>query len=850
MKHLFTLLFALLTLMPSNAQETNDPVANPEAIVQSGNMRFTVLTPQMIRIQYSSKKAFEDRATFAVVNRKLPVPAFTTREEGGYLYITTDAITLKYKTGSNPTVLKNRPEFLSVTFNMNGHQVVWYPGKDDALNLKGTTRTLDNGRGDSKRSELENGILSRGGWALIDESPSARRGDGSRTFALEPMEKGGIDWVKPLVDENATDWYLLCYGHDYKKALGDYVKIAGRIPMPPDYVFGYWYSKYQRYTAQDFMDIVMDVENNKIPLDVMIMDKDWHKDGWTGWSWEISLIPDPKGLINWMHQHGLKVSLNLHPADGVNSYEDNFAQMCADLGKDPASTSNIPWQLEDYNFYKAMFKNIIRLRESEGVDFWWIDWQQRLTNNNMEGLGETFWCNHVFYEDMRLNRPDRRPVIFHRWGGLGSHRYQIGFSGDSYSTFPTLAFQPYFTATASNVCYGYWGHDLGGHIQSGDNDPELYLRWMQFGVFSPIFRTHATNWDNIERRIWKYENFPSLLKTVELRYALFPYIYTSAREAYDTGVSICRPLYYDYPEVADAYKYEDEYMFGDDILVAPIVKRAGADKTVERTVWLPEGKWWNVYRSKLMDGNTTFSDTYGQEDIPYFYKAGSIIVNNPPQKSVVTKASTLILQVVPGADGSYSLYEDEGDTELYKQGVFSRTEFTQTRSGQNVTLNIGSRVGVYPGMLDERAYKVEFLGSDKPETVMINGFEASADAWSYDEKGRVLTVNVPTTSCDVTTSIEVKYGVMLQNNLTDIDNAESATAAIRYDAQSGTVTAQLSNTAVNARLEVLSANGAETCTTSGSNCDSLAADISSFGHGTYICRLTADGKTITCKIVK
>ena len=850
MKHLFTLLFALLTLMQSNAQEANDPVANPEAIVQSGNMRFTVLTPQMIRIQYSSKKAFEDRATFTVVNRKLPVPAFTTREEDGYLYITTEALVLKYRIGSNPIGMKNRPEFMSVTFNMNGHQVVWYPGKDDALNLKGTTRTLDNCRGDSKRSELENGILSRGGWALIDESPSAKRGDGSRTYALEPMEEEGMDWVKPLVDENATDWYLLCYGHNYKKALGDYVKIAGRIPMPPNYIFGYWYSKYQRYTAQDFMDIVMDVENNKIPLDVMIMDMDWHKDGWTGWSWNTSLIPDPKGLINWMHQHGLKVSLNLHPADGVNSYEDNFAQMCADLGKDPASTSNIPWQLEDYDFYKAMFKNIIRLRESEGVDFWWIDWQQRLTNNNMEGLGETFWCNHVFYEDMRLNRSEHRPVIFHRWGGLGSHRYQIGFSGDSYSTFPTLAFQPYFTATASNVCYGYWGHDLGGHVQSGDNDPELYLRWMQFGVFSPIFRTHATNWDNIERRIWKYENFPSLLKTVELRYALFPYIYTSAREAYDTGVSICRPLYYDYPEVADAYKYEDEYMFGDDILVAPIVKRADADKTVERTVWLPEGKWWNVCRAKLMDGNTTFSDTYGQEDIPYFYKAGSIIVNNPPQKSVVTKASTLILQVVPGADGSYSLYEDEGDTELYKQGVFSRTDFTQKRSGQNVTLNIGSRVGVYPGMLDERAYKVEFLGSDKPEKVMINGFEASADAWSYDEKGRVLTVNVPTTSCDVTTSIEVKYGVMLQNNLTGIDNAESATAAIRYDAQRGTVTAQLSNTVVNARLEVVSANGAETCTASGSNCDSLAADISSFGHGTYICRLTADGKTVTCKIVK
>ena len=849
MKYLFTFILALFTVMQSYAQEEYNPVADPDAVVQSGNMRFTVLTPQMIRIQYSSKKVFEDRATFAIVNRRLPVPAFTTSEEYGYLYIKTEAVTLKYKTGSNPTTLRNRPEFLSVTFNMNGHEVVWYPGKDDALNLKGTTRTLDNGRGDSKRGELENGILSRGGWALIDESASAKRGDGSRTFAFEPMEEGGMDWAKPLADESATDWYILCYGHDYKKALGDYVKIAGRIPMPPDYMFGYWYSKYQRYTDQDFMDITMDIENNRIPIDIMIMDMDWHKDGWTGWSWNTSLIPDPKGLINWMHQHNMKVSLNLHPADGVNNYEDNFAQMCADLGKDSGTTTNIPWQLEDYNFYKAMFKNIIRLRESEGVDFWWIDWQQRLTNNNLAGLGETFWCNHVFYEDMRLNRTEHRPVIFHRWGGLGSHRYPIGFSGDTFATFPTLAFQPYFTATASNVGFGYWGHDLGGHQQPGDNDPELYLRWMQFGVFTPIFRTHATNAANIERRIWVYENFPSLLKTVQLRYAMFPYIYTAAREAYDTGVSMCRPLYYDHPEDANAYKYEDEYMFGNDILVAPIVTPADADKTVRRTVWLPEGKWWNVCRSKMMDGNVTFTDTYGQEDIPYFYKAGSIIVNNPPQKSVTTKAQTLILKVVPGADGSYSLYEDEGDTELYKDGVFSRTEFTQTRNAQSVTLNIGARTGVYPGMPDERAYRAEFIGSEKPERVLINGNEAASGTWSYDSDNRTVTVNVPTASCDVTTAIELRYAV-LQSELTGINGTENGTTSIEYNAQDGTVTAHLAATAKNAKLEIVSANVSETCTATGTDCNSITADISSLGRGTYVCRITADGKSVTRKIVK
>ena len=614
-------------------------------------------------------------------------------------------------------------------------------------------------------------------------------------------------------------------------------------------MFGYWYSKYQRYTAQDFMDITMDIENNRIPIDIMIMDMDWHKDGWTGWSWNTSLIPDPKGLINWMHQHNMKVSLNLHPADGVNNYEDNFAQMCADLGKDPGTTTNIPWQLEDYNFYKAMFKNIIRLRESEGVDFWWIDWQQRLTNNNLAGLGETFWCNHVFYEDMRLNRPEHRPVIFHRWGGLGSHRYPIGFSGDTFATFPTLAFQPYFTATASNVGFGYWGHDLGGHQQPGDNDPELYLRWMQFGVFTPIFRTHATNAANIERRIWVYENFPSLLKTVQLRYAMFPYIYTAAREAYDTGVSMCRPLYYDHPEDANAYKYEDEYMFGNDILVAPIVTPADADKTVRRTVWLPEGKWWNVCRSKIMDGNVTFTDTYGQEDIPYFYKAGSIIVNNPPQKSVTTKAPTLILKVVPGADGSYSLYEDEGDTELYKDGVFSRTEFTQTRNAQSVTLNIGARTGVYPGMPDERAYRAEFIGSEKPERVLINGNEAASGTWSYDSDNRTVTVNIPTASCDVATAIELRYAV-LQSELTGINGTENGATSIEYNAQDGTVTAHLAATVKNAKLEIVSANGSETCTATGTDCNSITADISSLGRGTYVCRITADGKSVTRKIVK
>ena len=725
-------------------------MAHPDAVVRSGKARFTVLTPEMIRIQYSDRSLFEDRATFAIVNRRLPVPAFTAVEKDGYLEIKTSALTLKYKIGGVIDGRKPSAEVLNISMQLNGRPVLWYPGKDDAMNLKGTTRTLDGQIGDNKRQELENGLLSRAGWSIIDESPLARRGDGSTTFAFD-KQVDGIDWVAEPVDKQAIDWYFLGYGHQYKKALGDFIKVAGRQPMPPLYVLGYWYSKYQRYTSDEFMEIVNDVKRFNIPMDVMIFDMDWHTQGWTGWTWDRTAIPDPEGLIDWMHQHGLKVSLNLHPADGVDDDEDFFNDLREDMGLDK-QTKRVPWNLSDGRFYHNMFKHIIRARERQGVDFWWLDWQQNLTSKYVDGLGETFWCNHVFYNDMRLNRPNHRPLIFHRWGGLGSHRYPIGFSGDSFTTYGTLAWQPYFTATASNVGFGYWGHDLGGHQQTGGNDPEIYLRWMQYGVFTPIFRTHATNWEGIERRIWKYPNFPSLLETVKLRYALMPYIYTAARQAYDTGVSLCRPLYYEWPEVNNAYLFEDEYMFGDDILVAPVVTKPESDGMTARRTWLPEGRWFDVCRNKVVEGNRTFTDRYAMEEIPYFFRAGSVIVNNPPMMNLNTRPDRLILKVVPGGNGQTKLYEDEGDTEGYKQGAYTTT----TISHEGNTLTILPREGKFAGMPESRFYTVEFLAVNRPKAVVIDGRQLTDGSWNYDQQRRLLTVNVARTACDKKTVVTIK----------------------------------------------------------------------------------------------
>ena len=741
MRHYFALFTFFLGVASAFAQAESNPVANPNAVVTEGNARFTILTPEMVRIQYSKKALFEDRATFAVVNRNLPVPQFSTERKDGYLYIKTNVLTLKYQLGGEIGNDTPSDKVLSISFDMNGRKVLWYPGKDDAMNLKGTTRTLDGQIGDNKRVEMENGLLSRAGWSIIDESPKTKRGDGSTTFAFDKTYDG-IEWVAEPVDKDAIDWYFMGYGHQYKKALGDFIKIAGRQPMPPLYVLGYWYSKYQRYTSDEFMEIVNDVKRNNIPMDVMIFDMDWHTQGWTGWTWDRTAIPNPEGLIAWMHQNGLKVSLNLHPADGVDDDEDFFTQLRDDMGMD-STAKVVPWNLSDPKFYHYMFKHIIRARENQGVDFWWLDWQQNLTSKYVDGLGETFWCNHVFYNDMKNNRTNHRPLIFHRWGGLGSHRYPIGFSGDSFTTYGTLAWQPYFTATASNVGFGYWGHDLGGHQQTDGNDPEIYLRWMQYGVFTPVFRTHATNWPGIERRIWKYENFPLLLETVKLRYALMPYIYTAARQAYDTGVSICRPLYYDSPENSNAYLFEDEYMFGDDILVAPVVTPTGSDGKASRRTWLPEGRWYDVCRNQVVDGNRVFTDAYTQEEIPYFYKAGAVIVNYPPMLNLNTRPDRVILKVVPGAKGSATFYEDEGDTEGYKKGAYTTTELRNDGD----MLTICSRSGNFPGMPEKRAYTIEFLATDMPSAVSMNGQTMSNGCWNYNSQSRKVTVFVPATDC-------------------------------------------------------------------------------------------------------
>lgn len=240
-----------------------------------------------------------------------------------------------------------------------------------------------------------------------------------------------------------------------------------------------------------------------------------------------------------------------------------------------------------------------------------------------------------------MQRENKRPLIYHRWGGLGNHRYQIGFSGDTFINWKSLAYQPYFTFTASNICFGYWSHDIGGHMSYNTEnikDNELFTRWVEWGAFSPIFKTHCTQNPLIERRIWAYplENFLAMRQSLKLRYSLIPYIYTAAREAYDKGISILRPMYYEYPKEDNAYKFKGQYYFGDDMIISPVTHKIGKDSIyTNQLVWLPKGEWIEWQTGTILNGDKIVRLPYLLSEIPIFVKAGAIIPMQPHMKKLM-----------------------------------------------------------------------------------------------------------------------------------------------------------------------------------------------------------------------
>ncbi len=754
-KKLLTSILLLTSTIPGIKA---DNTMSDGIVYQDKHVRFTVVTDGLMRMEYSPDGKFINDKSLVAVCRNYPAASAEVKEDGQNIIVSTSKMTLRYK--KNSGAFKSDNLFIESSGNIKPFK--WCPGTEQKNNLLGTTRTLDQWDGpdimkkgeDGKRhpvpGKLDKGLLARDGWTLIDDS---------KNFLFD--NNPDMEWVKTRkVKKGAQDWYFMAYGNDYKTALKDFTTLAGKIPLPPRYAFGYWWSRWWAYSEHEFKQLIKDFEDYRIPLEVLVIDMDWHytdeaHGGWTGWTWNEWLFPNHRKFLNYLRDKNLKVTLNLHPASGIKKFEAAYPDVARENGIDPSSEKDVEWVTSDKRFVNSVFKNILNPMTDEGVTFWWLDWQQDLYDSKIDSLSNTWWLNYTFFTKMAKERKVR-PMLYHRWGGLGNHRYQIGFSGDNYVTWKSLDFLPWFTATASNVCYGFWSHDLGGHyMAAGDTvtNPELYIRSMQFGTYAPIMRTHSNKNARLVKEPWNFDRntLNAIRDAIQSRYELVPYIYTMARKSHDTSVSICRPMYYDYPENDEAYAMKNQYMFGDRMIVMPVTS-PGVDGFSEIEVWLPEGDWYEKATGTMLHGGKTYKRKFALDETPVYIKSGSIIpLHAEKEKTLRRNDAPIAFTIYPGESDSFMLYEDNGDDQKY-DNEHAFTEVSSNRNHNMLTFTISARKGTYADMPASRRFEIHIPATARPLKVKVDGIETQ---YSYDPTQLCCIIKIPEKSCDIERTVEV-----------------------------------------------------------------------------------------------
>lgn len=667
-----------------------EPINPSQSYVKNG-VRLSVITPRILRVERSVDGVFEDRPTQMVFERNFANPQFSVIENGNKV-----------------TILTKQKEFsvdlktLSVGVKKDGKWVSSHSGK----NLKGTARTLDFSWGrwqlQTLRVKLGKGIFSTSGVTEIDDSKS---------YVL--LEDGNVLGRK----KGTVDKYVFAFDDDYLGGLKEFYSLTGATPVLPKYSLGNWWSRYHAYTQEEYTSLMDKFIEKEIPLTVATIDMDWHlvhnlpKDvkkehfaiqgvGWTGYTFDKNLFPDYKQFFKDLKSRGLAITMNLHPRDGVRYFEDQYEDMARANGIDPSTKKTVPFDCTDLNFMNSYFDYLHHPYEEDGVDFWWIDWQQG-TKSKLKGFDPLWALNH--YHTLDSGRDVRTPLILSRYAGVGSHRYPLGFSGDTWVRWSSLKLQPYFTANASNVGYTWWSHDIGGHV-AGKGDGELYTRWVQFGTFSPINRLHSNNlsWS---KEPWLYGDRAEKISTdfLRLRHRLLPYLYTANIRTARDGEPLVAPMYYrDHSPLA--YRAKNQYYFGSELLVAPVVTKMKPDGYSVTDVYLPEGKWTDFFTGEIYRGGRVYKMRTPLDRMPVFAKAGAIIPMIAKRDGNSQKFDSLEVKV----------YAGEGEYRMFDEGGFTDFKLTEIEGGYLLTINDDNN----PQKAD---YKVTFVDREEETVILEKG---------------------------------------------------------------------------------------------------------------------------------
>ena len=703
----------------------SDSKTPDEFIITRGRVRFSLITDRLLRVEIDKKGEFTDEPTQSVICRNFAKPEFKIVEDGNTIIIITTKTIFKYD-------LK-KEAMIGISLRGGKNLTEFRSG-----NLKGTYRTLDMTTGPI---DLGDGIMSRNGVTVYDDTKS-----------LILKEDGTIGERKKTI----KDEYYFAYNHDYRGCLKDFFSLAGQVPLVPRYSLGNWWSRYKAYTQQEYMDLMNKFVEKDIPITVATIDMDWHwvdvkqrfgksggkptlnphapdfilqGDGWTGYSWNTELFPDYKGFLKWLQDRNFKVTVNLHPAQGVRFFEDMYEDFAKRMGVDPATREKIPFDITDPDYVDAYFNILHKPYEDDGVNFWWIDWQQG-KNTKVKNLDPLWALNH--YHTLANDKGSNRPLILSRFAEVGSHRYPLGFSGDTKICWEALDFQPYFTSTATNVGYTWWSHDIGGHM-GGSKDDELYTRWIQYGLYSPIMRLHSTSNEFMGKEPWKhsFEAETIAVDVLRQRHAMIPYLYSMNYRTHKHSLALVEPMYYPYPENDEAYEVPNQYFFGSELMVAPITKKRNPNTNLaEVEVWLPKGRWTDIYTGAIYEGDKKVKMYRGLESIPVFAKEGAIIpLSTDDRNNDSSNPKDMTIRIYRGTN-TFDLYEDDGESNEFKNGNYAITKFRVREAVRDMIFEIKPAEGNCSTLPLRRNYTLIF------EDIV------SADEITVTSKGKAIKCDI------------------------------------------------------------------------------------------------------------
>ena len=665
-------------------------ISDKESYIIGKKYRFTVLSPRLIRLEYNPEGVFEDRSTSVVINRAFPKIQYSITESDTLIQIDTGVFTLTYVKDSE---IKSGALGSNIKAVINGTKVEWQMNNLEARNMRSINYSIDSMK---DKIILDKGLYSLDGFCLLDDSNSL------------VLDENDIFIER---NKNIKDYYLFIYDKDFEGCLTDYFTLTGYPNMIP---------RYDNYKEQDIANLVSKFSSENIPISVFMLGDHWHDK-------ENGYIPniDLRGISNYLNNQGIKLGVTINPKFEIKkgSNEYNVISSYINVNK----LSFIPLSNDKIGLYLNLFINNL---EGSGVGVFSIDYNNPLDKVNLWKL------NHYHYGRNEVR--NQRGLILSRNPGIASHRYPIMWSGKTKVNWTTLNLLPRYNLQGYNIGVSFIAHPIGGY-SGGIEEDELYLRYIEFACFSPIFLIASEGGKYYKREPWKWNTIIKnhIIFYMNLRYRLIPYLYSESYNYHKTGHGIIKPFYYDYPKVIDEPMYNNQYFLGRNFFVAPITsKKNQVINRVMKKVFVPDGIWFDFLQGKKFNGNKTYSNFYRDEDYPVFVKAGSIIpMNNNIKEDIPT---TLELNIYPLDNGEYDLYEDDGISKNYQKGLYMITNFSYTYEEDNYTFNIKRKDG--KNLLNMRNYILRFKNTRNISQVNISDKMVKYNCY-YDKDDFVIQIN-------------------------------------------------------------------------------------------------------------